>query len=236
MRNLKFPEIDKKVQQSIYGAWGGSNSNDPNPPPNGGWYDNGDGITIIGTGGGGGGGGGGYSGGGSTGSWGDNGSYDNGGYWGDYGGGGNGAADHDYGENFINPNSMLNYAYGISNPEENYEIDGKIRSAISATGLAAGFTGTAIEAIKAITQEVGFSAKAFGAVGTKIGAAGVVIGGVDVVIAITDDQHVWNEADTVNLIATSLGAAALFFPPSAIVLGGLSLMVGLVGTAYTSSN
>jgi len=49
MRNLKFPEIDKKVQQSVYGAWGGSNSNDPNPPPppNGGWYDNGDGITIY---------------------------------------------------------------------------------------------------------------------------------------------------------------------------------------------
>jgi hypothetical protein len=51
MRNLKFPEIDKKIQQSVYGAWGGSNSNEP---PNGGWFDNGDGITIISNGSGGG--------------------------------------------------------------------------------------------------------------------------------------------------------------------------------------
>lgn len=26
MKNLNFPEISKDVQQSIYGAWGGSNS------------------------------------------------------------------------------------------------------------------------------------------------------------------------------------------------------------------
>lgn len=43
MKNLNFPEISKEIQQSVYGAWGGSNSNDPN----GGWFDNGDGITII---------------------------------------------------------------------------------------------------------------------------------------------------------------------------------------------
>ncbi|GIQ60562.1 hypothetical protein Flavo103_36980 [Flavobacterium collinsii] len=96
MRNLKFPEIDKKIQQSVYGAWGGSNSNEPpnfnqlnslNEMPNGGWYDNGDGITIISNGSGG---SGGY---GSGGNWdyGDNGSYDNGGYWGDPGGSGGGS-------------------------------------------------------------------------------------------------------------------------------------------------
>ena len=99
MRNLKFPEIEKKVQQRIYGAWGSSNSNDPN----GGYIDLNE--VIIGGGGSGGGGGidyyipldevtvgGGGSGGGSgsSGGWdyGDNGSYDNGGYWGDTGGSG----------------------------------------------------------------------------------------------------------------------------------------------------
>ncbi|MBF4485720.1 hypothetical protein [Flavobacterium sp. CSZ] len=53
MTDLNFPEISKEIQQSVYGACGGSNSNDPNA----GWYDNGDGITIIGNGGSGGGGG-----------------------------------------------------------------------------------------------------------------------------------------------------------------------------------
>ncbi|MFH6987868.1 hypothetical protein ACHRVW_08995 [Flavobacterium collinsii] len=79
MRNLKFPEIDKKIQQSVYGAWGGSNSNEP-PPIDGGWLDN----VNVGPSGGSSGGSGGY---GSGGSWdfGDNGFYDNGGYWGDAG-------------------------------------------------------------------------------------------------------------------------------------------------------
>ncbi|GIQ60558.1 hypothetical protein Flavo103_36940 [Flavobacterium collinsii] len=87
MRNLKFPEIDKKIQQSIYGAWGGSNSNEP-PPIDGGWLDN----VNVGPSGGSSGGSGGY---GSGGSWdfGDNGFYDNGGYWGDPGGSGGGSSD-----------------------------------------------------------------------------------------------------------------------------------------------
>ncbi|MFH6987870.1 hypothetical protein ACHRVW_09005 [Flavobacterium collinsii] len=90
MRNLKFPEIDKKIQQSVYGAWGGSNSNEP-PPIDGGWLDN----VNVGPSGGSSGGSGGY---GSGGSWdfGDNGFYDNGGYWGDSGGSGGGSSEEYY--------------------------------------------------------------------------------------------------------------------------------------------
>lgn len=225
MRNLKFPEIEKKVQQSVYGAWGGSNSNDPN----GGWYDNGDGITIIGNGGG-----------GSSGGWdyGDNGSYDDGGYWGDYGGGG--GSSYDFGDNFINSNSMLNFAQGHANYQESNEVEDKIRSAVNATGLAAGFTGTAMEAITAITKEIGFSAKAFGAVGSKIGAAGILIGGHEVIVAVTEastGENPWDSADTLNAISTGLALFAVIIPgPHSIVLGGLSVMVGLVGTAYSNSN
>lgn len=227
MRNLKFPEIEKKVQQSIYGAWGGSNSNDPNPP-NGGWYDDGSGITIIGNGGGG----------GSSGGWNDNGSYDNGGYWGDTGGSGGGAG-YELGDNFIDANSMLNFAKGIANSDESDNIAQKVRSAVNATGLATGFTGTAMEAIKAITTEVGFTAKTFGALGSKIGYAGIVVGGSEFVIAVGEyisGEDTWHTTDTLNAISTGLAISAVFFPPNAIILGGLSIAVGLVGTAYGSSN
>lgn len=225
MRNLKFPEIKKKVQQSVYGAWGGSNSNEP--VYDGGWLDE----VVIG---------GGDSGGGSgsSGSWdyGDNGSYDNGGYWGDYGGGGVPEADNDFGENFIVANSMLNFAQGVANAGEANYVENQIRNAVNATGLATGFIGTAIDAITAITKEIGFSAKTFGSVG-KIGVVGVVIGSVEVYIAAQEaisGEDPWKDGDTLNAISTVLGAAALFPGKHSIVCGGMSVMVGLVGTAYSN--
>ena len=239
--------MKKKVQQSIYGAWGSSNSNDPN----GGYIDL-DEVIIGGGGSGGGGGidyyipldevivGGGGSGGGSgsSGGWdyGDNGSYDNGGYWGDTGGSG-GEAGYELGDNFIDANSMLNFAQGIANSDESDKIAQKVRSAVNAAGLAAGFTGTAMEAIKAITTEIGFTAKAFGAVGSKIGVAGIIIGGTEVVVAVKElatGEDTWDDADTLNAISTILAIGAVAFPPSAIVLGGLSIAVGLVGTTYSN--
>lgn len=143
MKDLIFPEISKEIQQSVYGAWSGSSSNEP---PNGGWFDNGDGITIIGNGGSG----------GSDGGWGGmggNGGYDDGGYWGNQGGSGGGSGS-DYGANFISPDSFLNVAQGDASSDEFWEVDSKVRSAVNATGLAAGFTGTAMDAITAITTEV----------------------------------------------------------------------------------
>jgi hypothetical protein len=81
MRNLKFPEIEKKVQQSVYGAWGGSNSNEPTYDE--GWLNE---VIVGGGGSSGGSGDSGSSGFGGSWNFGNNGSYDNGGYWGDTGG------------------------------------------------------------------------------------------------------------------------------------------------------
>ncbi|WP_428228682.1 hypothetical protein [Flavobacterium sp.] len=246
MRNLKFPEIEKKVQQSIYGAWGSSNSNDPN----GGYIDL-DEIIIGGGGSGGGGGidyyipldevivGGGGSGGGSgsNGGWdyGNNGSYDNGGYWGDSGGSGGGAG-YELGDNFIEANNMLVFAQGHANTQQSHEVEDRIRSAVGVTGLAAGFTGTSIDAISAITKEIGFTAKTFSAVGSKIGVAGVMIGGVETYVAVAEAVggiDPWTDADTLNAMATALGVAALVPGPHSIICGGLSIAIGLVSTAYS---
>ncbi|GIQ60554.1 hypothetical protein Flavo103_36900 [Flavobacterium collinsii] len=229
MRNLKFPEIDRKIQQSVYGAWGGSNSNEP---PNGGWFDNGDGITIISNG----------SGGsdsyGSGGSWdyGNNGSYDNGGYWGDSGGSGGGGTAHDLGENFIDANNMLVYAQALSNTQESHHVEEKVRSAVNATGLAAGFTGTAMDGLAAITKEIGFTVKTFGKAATGIGVVSVVIGGREVYIAAQEaasGKDPWDTADSLNLVSTLLGGAALVRGPHSIICGGLSIAIGLVATAYS---
>ncbi|GGF28107.1 DUF6973 domain-containing protein [Flavobacterium limi] len=97
MKDLNFPEISKEIQQSVYGAWGGSQSNDPN----GGWYDNGDGITIITNPGGGSGGG--------SGDWGSGGIGDDGGDQWDQpgsGGGGGGSPDPAIADGILeNPNA-----------------------------------------------------------------------------------------------------------------------------------
>jgi hypothetical protein len=222
MKNLKFPEIEKKVQQSVYGAWGGSSSYDPTI--NGGWLDE----VVVGGGG---------NSGGSSGDWdwGDIGQ-DNGG-WGDQGSGGGGGSSYDFGDNFISSTSFINVAEGDATTDEFYDVDSKIRGAVNATGLAAGFTGTAMDGLTAITKEIGFSAKTFGAVGTKIGAAGVVIGGVEVVIAAKEavtGENPWTDTDTLNAISTSLGVAALVPGPHSIICGGLSIMIALVGTAYSN--
>ncbi|MFH6987875.1 hypothetical protein ACHRVW_09030 [Flavobacterium collinsii] len=228
MRNLKFPEIDKKIQQSVYGAWGGSNSNEP---PNGGWFDNGDGITIISNGSGG---GDSY---GSGGSWdyGNNGSYDNGGYWGDSGGN-SGGSGYDFGDNFIDSNNMLVYAQALSNTQESHHVEEKVRSAVNATGLAAGFTGTAMDGLAAITKEIGFTVKTFGKAATGIGVVSVVIGGREVYIAAQEaasGKDPWDTADSLNLVSTLLGGAALVRGPHSIICGGLSIAIGLVATAYS---
>ncbi|MFH7017575.1 hypothetical protein [Flavobacterium sp. FlaQc-47] len=227
MRNLKFPEIEKKVQQSVYGAWGGSNSNEP--LYDGGWLDE----VVIGGGGSGGGNG-------SSGSWdyGDNGSYDNGGYWGDYGGGGVPEADNDFGENFIVANSMLNFAQGVANAGEANYVENQIRNAVNATGLATGFIGTAMDGLEAITKEIGFTVKTFGKVATGIGAVSVVIGGREVYIAAQEaisGVDPWDEADTLNAVSTLLGGIALIPGPHSIICGGLSIAIGLVGTAYSQN-
>lgn len=217
MSNLKFPEIEKKVQQSVYGAWGGSNSSSE-ITYDGGWLDE----VIIGGGSG-----------GSSGDWdwGTNGN-DDGSNWGDQsGGGGGGGGGSDFGDNFIPADSFVNVAEGDATDAEFYDVDSKIRTAVNATGLAAGFTGTAIDGLAAITKEIGFSVKTFAAVGTKIGAAGVVIGGVEVVIAAKEainGENPWTDSDTLNAISTSLGVAALVPGPHSIICGGLSIMIGLV--------
>ena len=231
MRNLKFPEIDKKIQQSVYGAWGGSNSNEP-PPIDGGWLDN---VNVGPSGGSSGSSGGNY---GSGGSWdyGDNGSYDNGGYWGDSGGSGGGSG-YDLGDNYIDSTSFLNVVEGDANANDFYEVDSKIRNAVNATGLAAGFTGTAMDGLAAITKEIGFSVKTIGNVSHGIGIAGVVVGGVETYIAVAEavsGRDPWTETDTLNAMATVLGTAALIPGPHSIICGGLSIAIGLVGTAYVN--
>ncbi|MEG1022839.1 MAG: hypothetical protein RSF34_00090 [Flavobacterium sp.] len=233
MKNLNFPEISKDVQQSIYGAWGGSNSQTQDYDYYGGELNE----VIVGGGGSGSSGGSGGSGGGFD--WGSGGGYDNGG--GDYyggGSGGGGSYDGDDSSHIIAAHSLLNYAEGDADANETDEVTTKIRTAINAVGLASGFTGTAIDGISAITKEIGFTAKSFASVG-KIGIAGVAIGGVEVVIAATDavnGDDPWDDADTLNALSFALGVAAIAFPPSAIVLGGMSVIVGLVGTAYSNSS
>ena len=118
-----------------------------------------------------------------------------------------------------------------------YAVDSQIRTAVNSTGLAAGFTGTAMDGLAAITAEIGFSVKTFSTVGTKIGAAGVVIGGVECVIAVKEavnGEDPWTDTDTLNAISTSLGVAALVPGPHSIICGGLSVMISLVGTAYSN--
>lgn len=227
MNELNFPEISKEIQQSVYGAWGGSNSQNQDVD----YYIPLDEVVVGGGGGSSssGGSGGGFYWGGSGGN-GDDGGYD---YYQGAGGGG------EYGDNSISADSLINVAEGDATEEEFYDVDSKIRAAVNATGLAAGFTGTAMDGIKAITEEIGFTATKFGAIGTKIGYAGVIIGGVEVVIAASEavtGENPWDSADTLNLLSTGLGVAAVVFPGTAIVLGGLSIAVGLVGTAYSNSS
>jgi hypothetical protein len=229
MKDLIFPEISKEIQQSVFGAWGGSNSNEP---PNGGWYDNGDGITIISNGGGGSG--------GSGGSWGDiggNGGYDNGGYWGDQGGSGGGGGS-DNGDNHISPERFLNVAEGDASAEEFWDVDSKVRAAVNSTGLAAGFTGTAMDGLAAITKEIGFTVKTFGQTARGIGAVSVAIGGAEVYFAATEaisGENPWTQTDTLNTVSTILGGIALVPGPHSIICGGLSIAIGLVGTAYSQN-
>lgn len=227
MKDLSFPEISKEVQQSVFGAWGGSNSQSQDYDYDGGWLDE----VVVGGGGSSGGSGG--SGGGFD--WPGGGEGGDPGY--DYGGGGGGGGGYDYGENFVSPDSFVNVAEGDASAEEFWDVDSKLRAAVNAAGLGAGFTGTSMDAITAITREVGLTAKTFAKVGTGIGAAGVVIGGVETVIAVKEvvtGEDPWTDTDTLNAIATGLGAAALVPGPHSLVFGGLSIMVGLVGAAYSN--
>lgn len=153
------------------------------------------------------------------------------------GGSGGGGGGSTSGSNVISPVSLLKVAQGNASSTEFYNVDSKIRAAVNATGLAAGFTGSSMDAITAITKEIGFSVKTFGSVGTSIGAAGTIIGGIEVVIAAKEaysGENPWTEADTLNAISTALGTAALVPGPHSLICGGLSIMVGLVGTAYSN--
>lgn len=114
---------------------------------------------------------------------------------------------------------MLNFTQGQTNTQNSHVIEEKIRSAVNATGLAAGFTGTSIDAISAITKEIGFTATKFASVG-KIGAAG---------------EKPWDDAATLNAISTGLSIVALVPGPHSIICGGLSVMIGIVGTAYLNN-
>jgi len=220
MRNLKFPEIEKKMQQSVYGAWGGSSSNEPT-------YWGGElGVTVTGGGHG--------WGSDSFGSGGDR-DYD---YGPDYGGGHSGSGGGDFfGDNFIDSNNMLVFAQGLANSQD-HEVEDKIRSAVNATGLAAGFTGSAMSGLEAITKEIGFTVKTFGKATTGIGAVSVVIGGHEVYIAAQEamsGKDPWDQLDSLNLVSTILGGAALIPGPHSIICGGLSIAIGLVGTAYSQN-
>ncbi len=227
MKELNFPEISKEIQQSVYGAWGGSNSQNQDVD----YYIPLDEVVVGGGGGSGdsGGSGGGFDWGGSGGI-GDDGGYD-------YGSGGGGGGSAEYGDNFISADSFINVAEGDATEAEFYDVDSKVRAAVNATGLAAGFTGTGIDAMDAITKEIGLSVKTLGKVGNTIGVAGVVIGGVETYIAVaeaTSGRDPWTETDTLNAMATVLGAAALIPGPHSIICGGLSIAIGLVGTAYAN--
>lgn len=227
MKELNFPEISKEIQQSVYGAWGGSNSQNQDVD----YYIPLDEVVVGGGGGSGdsGGSGGGFDWGGSGGI-GDDGGYD-------YGSGGGGGGGADYGDNFISADSFINVAEGDATEAEFYDVDSKVRAAVNATGLAAGFTGTSLDGITAITKELGFTVKTFAKVGTGIGVAGVTIGAVETVIAVKEvvtGEDPWTDTDTLNAMATVLGAAALVPGPHSIICGGLSVMIGMVGTAYSN--
>lgn len=262
MKEIMFPELSEKKQQSIYGAWGGSRSDQdyrediPNydldniiiPSDGGGgytvpneWLNE---IIVTPDGG--------YANDNSGGNWGDdwsngwgNGDFGGGDFGGgDFGGGnfgggnfggGSSSGDSDYN---ISNDSFIDFASGEASDATNNEIAEKIRAA--AAGLAAGAAGTMLEGLDKTIQKIGFTPTKLASVGKGLGVASVVIGGTELVIAaaeVASGERDWNDTDTLNTIATALGATAVFFPgPQSIIFGGLSIMVGLVGAAYTSQN
>ncbi|WP_286435600.1 hypothetical protein [Myroides odoratimimus] len=228
-----FPELSEKKQQSIYRAWGDSRS-DPNyreDMPN---YDM-DNILIISNGGrdtvpnewlneivitsddG-------YANSNSGGSSDSN--------WSNGWGNGDFAGTPSSGDSHYNisNDSFIDFASGEGSDATNNEIAEKIRAT---SGLAVGAAGTMLEGFDKTIQKIGFTPTKPASVGKGLGVANRVIA----VAEISSGQRDWNDSNRFNAIATGLGIAAVIIagPPS-IILGGLSIMVGLVAAAYPSQS
>lgn len=135
-------------------------------------------------------------------------------------------------ENFVNHDSFLNYAQGDADGYEISDIESKVRSAAGVVGLGSGFTGTAIDGLNALIQELGFTPSKVVGFGQALGIASVVIGGSEIYFQARDAANgvdPWTDADTLNAASTVFGAAALIPSPFSLVFGGISIGIGLVG-------
>ncbi|MDM1457308.1 hypothetical protein HX025_11705 [Myroides odoratimimus] len=229
MKEIMFPELSEKKQQSIYRAWAGSRS-DPNyreDIPN---YDM-DNILII-----------------------SNGSRDtvpnewlneivitsDGGYTNSNSGGSSDSnwSNGDFAERpssgdshyNISNDSFIDFASGEGSDATNNEIAKKIPAT---AGLAVGAAGTMLEGFDKTIQKIGFTPTKLASVGKGLGVASRVIA----VAEVSSGQRDWNDSNRFNAIATGLGIAAVIIARSpSIILGGLSIMVGLVAAAYSSQS